>query len=948
MYSYLPARRIRVVLVKAERYLLDKTASPRLPPAYLRIRARVGGTALSSASARAYAHNSHNLIRHTQPTHTTYVTAVVVDAQVRRSIFDSAFAFVQSAVRRAIIFESQLQRAFVVQRGCLDAFATSSTTSRWRRRKNSHPKVAYACVFVCVPCACVRERVLVSPEARVTSTNDKRWSTPLCSGNRTTDDCVYFMIKWICCGKSSSSSPDEQYPNDNMSCAVTVDDLRMDPLSRKCSMSSGSSAESVSDEDRDVAAVADVVVNDMAGGVSGHDDLHHGRETAHRAPDSDIHTDDCSSDESNGPSFPAGVKRMDSVYDFSLDESYNLPPCNSSNNNLFGPDTDLTKVARKQLRMIREVDGVAVCYLNHTNTIISKILSSKYLRRWENHQIRIEDDCVTSNTLTGFLSKPIGYEAIESIYAIPRWDSNFRYFFRIVVSIGSYLIQTTNQYLRDQLMYSILWKKNVYETQTILKNQSDPDNMLNELQRIVEFAKNIPLVDDEIFHMPTFIASTLMARDQKKYCKQSWEKALIGTLSPLIEDCPTSAEMCSFLSHHCKDQSSLPIFKDTLLHTISRILKHNFDQATLLTARTLVQDYIKALYIQDHSGESIRFFLSKVHSKSAVCPHNKVLPNTVSICITAIYSAVEELPVNSSEAEFEYYYINHLRCYIVVFQNISEYSDWLYGLAQLLRPLPFPRSLLTRSIFMKDMSSVILKIGLHENCEIHKQVLALRETKEGWFDTCSPIQAMFSDRSHIWTQLLKTLMACERCKKKKLLNHLKAKHLGTCVSEALKNNRIVMDVLCLMLEWMVVDDLHQRSQIVDTLNSNELGKKVYDDFMSRQNQLIELQRKGGPQELSLPPRGTDLDLDSMFDCGPLGNLESVDLAFTNVTDTCANTLIKLPSLKVLNLWGTQFGDSGLLIISDHLTNLQVLNLCETKVTDRGILSLISKILCFFS
>jgi hypothetical protein len=46
----------------------------------------------------------------------------------------------------------------------------------------------------------------------------------------------------------------------------------------------------------------------------------------------------------------------------------------------------------------------------------------------------------------------------------------------------------------------------------------------------------------------------------------------------------------------------------------------------------------------------------------------------------------------------------------------------------------------------------------------------------------------------------------------------------------------------------------------------------------------------------------------MFDCGPFGNLESVDLAFTNVTDTCANTLIKLPSLKVLNLWGTQVRD----------------------------------------
>lgn len=65
-------------------------------------------------------------------------------------------------------------------------------------------------------------------------------------------------------------------------------------------------------------------------------------------------------------------------------------------------------------------------------------------------------------------------------------------------------------------------------------------------------------------------------QDQLKYCKQSWEKALIGTLRPLIEDCPPSAEMCSFLSHHCKDQSSLPIIKDSLVYTITRILKHNF------------------------------------------------------------------------------------------------------------------------------------------------------------------------------------------------------------------------------------------------------------------------------------------------------------------------------------------------------------------------------------
>lgn len=52
-----------------------------------------------------------------------------------------------------------------------------------------------------------------------------------------------------------------------------------------------------------------------------------------------------------------------------------------------------------------------------------------------------------------------------------------------------------------------------------------------------------------------------------------------------------------------------------------------------------------------------------------------------------------------------------------------------------------------------------------------------------------------------------------------------------------------MDVLCLMLEWVVVEDLQQRNQIVDTLKSTEFGRKVYDEFMSRQSHLFELVRE---------------------------------------------------------------------------------------------------------
>lgn len=118
------------------------------------------------------------------------------------------------------------------------------------------------------------------------------------------------------------------------------------------------------------------------------------------------------------------------------------------------------------------------------------------------------------------------------------------------------------------------------------------------------------------------------------------------------------------------------------------------------------------------------------------------------------------------------------------------------------------------------------------------------------------------------------------------------------------------------------------------------------------------QQKGGPRKLTLPSKSTDGDLAVLLSSGSFGNLEWLSLAFTNVTSgewrilrvpsiimmvaACAELLIKLPSLRYLNLWSTQFGDVGVQLISEHLTKLQVLNLCETRVTDKGLESLASE------
>lgn len=91
--------------------------------------------------------------------------------------------------------------------------------------------------------------------------------------------------------------------------------------------------------------------------------------------------------------------------------------------------------------------------------------------------------------------------------------------------------------------------------------------------------------------------------------------------------------------------------------------------------------------------------------------------------------------------------------------------------------------------------------------------------------------------------------------------------------------------------------------------------------------------------MTLPVRATDADVALLLGGGALGNLECLSLAFTSVTSACAEQLIKLPALRYLNLWATQFGDAGLQMISEHLQKLQVLNLCETPVSDKGISTL---------
>lgn len=71
----------------------------------------------------------------------------------------------------------------------------------------------------------------------------------------------------------------------------------------------------------------------------------------------------------------------------------------SFGSNLPSPISLGYSMPRTKFKLLNEGD-VQVCYLNHTRTIISKVLSSKFLRRWETHHIYLNNDCISSKTVS--------------------------------------------------------------------------------------------------------------------------------------------------------------------------------------------------------------------------------------------------------------------------------------------------------------------------------------------------------------------------------------------------------------------------------------------------------------------------------------------------------------------------------------------------------------------
>ncbi|XP_073438624.1 C-Maf-inducing protein isoform X2 [Dendrobates tinctorius] len=712
-------------------------------------------------------------------------------------------------------------------------------------------------------------------------------------------------------------------------------------------------------------------------------------------------------------------------------------------------------------KLLQEGD-IQVCVIRHPRTFLSKILTSKFLRRWEPHHLTLADTSLTSATPTGYMENSMPYSAIEDVQLLS-WENAPKYCLQLTFPGGTVLLQAANSYLRDQWFHSLQWKKKIYKYKKVLSNPNRWEVVLKEIRSLVDMALTSPLQDDSIHQAPLEIVSKLLSENINLTTQE--HESIIVAIAPLLENNHPPPDLCEFFCKHCRERPRSMVVIEVFTPVVQRILKHNMmywicftglDTSLYLLVevgkhlhlqdfgkcprlRLFTQEYILALNELNAGMEVVKKFIHSMHGPTANCPHPRVLPNLVAVCLAAIYSCYEEfinsrdnspslkeirngcqqqcdrkpnIPlrllhtnpdlvsqevttaesrqksviVTSNEIHVEVERNNTvnqklkantgndsepnlidcllispacstmsielspqaervLGCYVEILKMLSDYDDWRPALASLLQPIPFPKEALAHETFTKELKYVIQRFAEDPRQEVHSCLLSVRAGKDGWFQLYSPGGVACDDDGELFASMVHILMgSCY--KTKKFLLSLAENKLGPCMLLALRGNQTMVEILCLMLEYNIIENNDTQLQIISTLESTDVGKKMYEQLCDRQRELKELQRKGGPTRLTLPSKSTDADLARLLSSGSFGNLENLSLAFTNVTSACAEQLIKLPSLKQLNLWSTQFGDAGLRVLSEHLTALQVLNLCETPVTDAGLLALSSmKSLC---
>ncbi|KAH0507411.1 C-Maf-inducing protein [Microtus ochrogaster] len=225
------------------------------------------------------------------------------------------------------------------------------------------------------------------------------------------------------------------------------------------------------------------------------------------------------------------------------------------------------------------------------------------------------------------MENSVSYSAIEDVQPLS-WENAPKYCLQLTIPGGTVLLQAANSYLRDQWFHSLQWKKKIYKYKKVLSNPSRWEVVLKEIRTLVDMALTSPLQDDSINQAPLEIVSKLLS-ENTNLTTQEHENIIV----------------------HCRERPRSMVVIEVFTPVVQRILKHNMDFGKCPRLRLFTQEYILALNELNAGMEVVKKFIQSMHGPTGHCPHPRVLPNLVAVCLAAIYSCYEEFINRPGSAE---------------------------------------------------------------------------------------------------------------------------------------------------------------------------------------------------------------------------------------------------------------------------------------------------------
>ena len=208
--------------------------------------------------------------------------------------------------------------------------------------------------------------------------------------------------------------------------------------------------------------------------------------------------------------------------------------------------------------------------------------------------------------------------------------------------------------------------------------------------------------------------------------------SLVQIIAPVLEITLLTPSICKCFQRISRVHSAVDV-TESFITSVQRVLKHNTDFGKLPYLRLFVQDFLCAVYNRENSIEDVAKVIMGLHSSNAVCPHQRVLPNLVTVSLGAVYSVFED--ENSLKAEEKK---KMLDCFKCVFMCLTTYSDMLPLLAVLLQAVPFPKSALKDRSFASILTGIIKVFTEDKRCKVHQCLLPIRDEKAGWVQIFGP------------------------------------------------------------------------------------------------------------------------------------------------------------------------------------------------------------------